>query len=78
MHSCCWMYASAFVMSDILLRFSCMDRYYRTASTYSGQIIGLPLVGVTYSLYYRRDILAAHGYTQAPATWDGGCWRDAA
>jgi ABC-type glycerol-3-phosphate transport system substrate-binding protein len=53
-------------------------RYYRDASTYNGQIIGLPLVGQTYSLYYRRDILAAHGYTQAPATWDGRCWEDTA
>jgi hypothetical protein len=45
--------------------------YYRDASVYGGRIIGLPLVGVTYALYYRRDILEAAGIKEPPHTWDG-------
>ncbi|GFH14951.1 uncharacterized protein HaLaN_11094, partial [Haematococcus lacustris] len=33
-------------------------------------LVGLPLVGVTYALYFRRDVLLAAGVTITPSTWD--------
>ncbi|KAJ9512484.1 hypothetical protein QJQ45_018777 [Haematococcus lacustris] len=44
--------------------------YYRGSSAYGGQLVGLPLVGVTYALYFRRDVLLAAGVTITPSTWD--------
>ncbi len=44
-------------------------RFYRSNAIYNGSIVGLPIGGRNYFLYYRRDVLAA-AKLPVPATWD--------
>lgn len=40
------------------------------ADTYENRLIGLPLYIDGGLLYYRKDLLAAHGYNNPPQTWE--------
>ena len=44
-------------------------------SRYDGQVYGIPWYVDTRVLYYRRDLFARAGYTEAPRTWSA--WLDA-
>ncbi|MBU1106198.1 MAG: extracellular solute-binding protein, partial [Candidatus Riflebacteria bacterium] len=41
----------------------------KLADTYENKLIGLPLYIDGGLLYYRRDLLQKHGFTQPPQTW---------
>jgi len=41
-----------------------------TATTYEGQVVGVPIITETQVLYYRKDLLEASGFTAPPATMD--------
>ena len=40
------------------------------ATTYEGQVVGVPIITETQVLYYRKDLLEASGFTAPPATMD--------
>jgi ABC-type glycerol-3-phosphate transport system substrate-binding protein len=50
-----------------------MDRYppaFAKAASFKGEVIGMPLRSHAQLFFYRRDVLAEVGATEAPKTWD--------
>ncbi|MBX7445942.1 MULTISPECIES: ABC transporter substrate-binding protein [unclassified Arthrobacter] len=41
-----------------------------TADSWKGKVYGVPWFNATAYLFYRKDLLAKHGFTAPPATWD--------
>lgn len=41
-----------------------------TADTWQGKVYGVPWFNATAYLFYRKDLLAKHGFTNPPTTWD--------
>ncbi|KAG1664272.1 hypothetical protein FOA52_009774 [Chlamydomonas sp. UWO 241] len=60
----------SFIQADAALNWPDVLNVVRTiSSTYAGNVVGVPMAGQTFHLYYRKDVFAMAGLTSAPTTW---------
>ncbi len=60
-----------FVVKDPRIQWPDIMSYFRDTAAVGGRIMAIPLEGISFALFYRRDVLAAANVTTPPHTWDG-------